>query len=396
MNRFLHEAASLRGVCLAASAALLLANGQLVEATPESTATALFLLISPSVRVNGMGQAGVALADEPASYYNPAATAFSSPGHTFQSRFYVSGMPWLPALADDMTYSHHAAQIAGGRVFDGMSWRGPTRLRAAFYGYRTKMEYGDLGSFTSVETSDNVGVSLALRSVVEVGIGAISKRISSRLGDIKGAADAYDFGFMAVVPMTRTLERLSGRELALNRHLRVRLDIGFGASWQNRGEATITYTGQSFQSLADPLPANRRHGWSAVLAIDRNSDSLGIPLSRVTFSTETYRPQVEGIKAASRAEDDKIGIEISILETVSFRWGKYDDFDGEVHLKTSGRTIQSDGLFQYVAGHLESQPPGSMRDALLFLLRRLSISRSRFTYDPGWPARGHSYFGLSF
>ena len=105
---------------------------------------------------------------------------------------------------------------------------------------------------------------------------------------------------------------------------------------------------------------------------------------------------MEGIKAASRAEDDKTGIEISILETVSFRWGKYDDFDGEVHLKTSGRTIQSDGLFQYVAGHLESQPPGSMRDALLFLLRRLSISRSRFTYDPGWPARGHSYIGLSF
>ena len=222
MNRFLHEAASLRGVCLAASAALLLANGQLVEATPESTATALFLLISPSVRVNGMGQAGVALADEPASYYNPAATAFSSPGHTFQSRFYVSGMPWLPALADDMTYSHHAAQISGGGELDHSSWWKPTRFRAAFYGYRTKMDLGRqqrmgevTGSFTSVETSDNVGVSLALRSVVEVGIGAISKRISSRFGDLKGAADAYDFGFMAVLPTTEAFKRLTGRELSL-------------------------------------------------------------------------------------------------------------------------------------------------------------------------------------
>ena len=381
----LSATASLRGVCLAASAALLLANGQLVEATPESRATALFLLISPSVRVNGMGQAGVALADEPASYYNPAATAFSSPGHTFQSRFYLSGMPWLPAFADDMTYSHHAAQISGGGELDNSSWWKPTRFRAAFYGYRTKMDM-DFGSFTSVETSDNVGVSLALRSVVEVGIGAISKRISSRLGDIKGAADAYDFGFMAVLPMTEAFKRLTGRELSLNYRLRPRLNLGFGLSWQNRG-------GRMFQ---DPLPAHRRHGWSAVLTIDRSSDSLGIPLSRVTFSTETYRPQVEGAKAASRAEDDKTGIEISILETVSFRWGKYDDFDGQVHLKTSGRTIQSDGLFQYVAGHLKHQPPGSMRDGLLFLLRRLSISRSWFTYDPEWPARGHSYIGLSF
>ena len=349
-----------------------------------------------------MGQAGVALPDEPASYYNPAAPALSSPRHTFQSRFYVRGTPWLPALADDMTYSHHAAQIAGGRVFDGLSWRGPTEFRAAFYGYRTRLDLGRqlrrnergevTGSFTSLETSDNVGVSLALRSAVEVGIGANSKKISSRLGDAKGAADAYDFGLMAVVPMPEALERLSGRELALNRHLRVQLDIGFGVSWQNRGERM----GYTHAVQDDPLPANRRHGWSAILEIDRNSESLDVPLGSLTFSRETYRPQVEGVQAASRAGDEKTGIEIAILETLSFRWGKYDDFDGEIHLKTSGRTIQSDGLFRYMARLLESQPPGSWRNRLLFLLRRLAVSRSWFKYDPASPARGHSYLGLSF
>ena len=403
MNRFLHEAASYREFCLVAAVALLV-KGQPVDATPESRATALFLLISPSVRVNGMGRAGVALADEPASYYNPAAAALSSPAHSFQGRFYLREMPWLPAFADDMTYSHRAAQIAGGRVFDSLSWRGPTRLRAAFYGYRTKMDLGRslrhnergevIGSFTFAEASENVGVSLALRSVVEVGIGAVSKRISSRLGDAKGAADAYDFGLMAVVPMTGALKRLSGRELALNRHLRVQLDIGFGVSWQNRGERM----GYTDAIHADPLPANRRHGWSAVLAIDRNSESLGLPLGRMTFSRETYRPQVEGTLVTSRAEDDKWGVEISFLETISVRLGKHDDFDGEVHLKTSGGTIQSDGLFRYMAHHLESRPPGSGRDGLLFLLRRLSISWSWFEYDPDWPflRTRHSSLGLSF
>ena len=406
VNRLLHEASSSRGLCLVAAAAFLLVKGQPVDATPESRASALFLLISPSVRLNGMGQAGVALADEPASYYNPGAAALSSPRHTFQGRFYLREMPWLPAGVEDMTYRHHAAQVAGGRVFDGLSRRGPTRLRAAFYGYRTRLIFGRVrvnetgemtGSLIGVEeASDNVGVSLALRSVVEVGAGAVLKRISSRWGDAKGAADACDFGLMAVVPMTRALESLSGRELALNRHLRVQLDIGFGVSWQNRGGATINYTGQSLA----PLPANRRHGWSAVLAIDRSSDSLGLPLGRMTFSGETYRPQVEGSQVTSRAEDDKWGVEISFLETISFRWGKYDDIDGSVHLKTSGRTIQSDGLFRYMAHHLESQPPGSGRDGLLFLLRRLSVSWSWFRYDPERPPifrrTRHSSLGLSF
>lgn len=69
---------------------LLLAQGEPAEATPESRAGVPFLLISPSVRVNGMGRAGVALLDEPAGYYNPGAAALSSPEHTLQSRFYLT------------------------------------------------------------------------------------------------------------------------------------------------------------------------------------------------------------------------------------------------------------------------------------------------------------------
>ena len=83
----------------ALAVSLLFAKDEPAHAVPESKAAALFLLISPSVRVNGMGQAGVALADEPAGYYNPGAAALSSPAHTLQSRFYLSEMPWLPQLA---------------------------------------------------------------------------------------------------------------------------------------------------------------------------------------------------------------------------------------------------------------------------------------------------------
>ena len=392
----------------ALAAALLFAQGGPAEATPESRAAPLFLLISPSVRVNGMGQAGVALWDEPAGYYNPGAAALASPAHTLQSRFYPSEMPWLPALADDMSYNYFAAQAATSLG------REPTRLRAAFYGYRTKLDLGEqirtdergsvIDTFTFAESSNNIGVSLALRSVVDIGVGATTKWISSDLagtgldiGEAWRTARAYDFGLMAVVPVVGVLERLTGRELTLHQHLRPKLDVGVGVAWQNRGGETIAYINGN---QTDPLPANRRHGWSGSLGMDWNSDSLNLAIGRVTFSKEAYRPQIDGVHITSRAEDDKSGIEVSILETVSMRRGTYDDFDGEVHLKTSGWTVKSDGLFKFFAHQLDSTPSSFAGDALQFLARHLSLSYSRFDYgDRGsqvFRGVGHSFIGLSF
>lgn len=394
----------------ALAAALLFAQGGPAEASPESRAAALFLLISPSVRVNGMGQAGVALWDEPAGYYNPGAAALASPAHTLQSRFYPSEMPWLPALADDMSYNYFAAQAAVERGLAG------GRLRAAFYGYRTKLDSGEqirtdergnpIDTFASADVSNNLGVSLAWRSVVEIGVGYTTKWISSDLAVIgaglernraEGTARAYDLGFMAVVPVVGVLERFTGRELTLSQHLRPKLDVGVGVAWQNRGGETIAYINGN---QTDPLPANRRHGWSGSLGMDWNSDSLNLAIGRVTFSKEAYRPQIERVHITSRAKDDKSGIEVSILETLAIRRGTYDDFDGEVHLKTSGWTVKSDGLFKFFAHQLDSTPSSSAGDALQFIARHLSISWSRFDYDDRgsqvFRGVGHSFIGLSF
>ena len=251
-----------------------------------------------------------------------------------------------------------------------------------------------MGTFTGTDAANNVGVSLALRSLVDVGVGATSKWISSDLGGIEGSARAHDFGLMAVAPAARIMERLTDRQLVLGRYLRPQLDIGYGVAWHNRG-SRIAYSGVAGD---DPLPANRRHGWSGSLAMDWASDSLRLTIARVTVARETYRPQIEGVQAPSRADDKKSGVEVSILETISFRRGEHDDFDGEAHFKTSGRTIRSDGLFRSLAHQLESTPPGSSRDALLFVARHLSISWSWFEYDRAWPfsAHSHSYLGLSF
>ena len=380
--------------------ALLLGQSEPVKASPESSAAVLFLLISPSVRVNGMGQAGVALADEPGGYYNPGAAALSAAGPTVQSQFYLREMPWI---VDDTLYRYFATQASASRIFDSLSWRGSTSLGVAFYGYRTRLDHGQLprrdntGTFRAADTANNFGVSLALRSMVDLGAGGTFKRISSKVGEVQGSARTYDFGLMVVVPVARALERLTGREITLNQHLRPQLDLGFGAAWQNRGGATISYTGVS-QWDPYPLPANRRHGWSGCLALDWISDSLRLTIGRATFSKETYRPQIEGVPATDIAEVDKNGVEISILETFSHRRGEYDDFDGSVHLKTSGVTMNSEGLFKLIDHALSSAPASSSKKGFRFLFKHLSVVWSRFEYDMDewWlPTKGHSSISLS-
>ena len=393
---------------------LLLAKDESVEATQVQ-------LLSPSVRVNGMGQAGVALPDEPAGYYNPGSAALSSPAHTLQSRFYLSGMPLFADLSGPtITYSYLAAQAATERAFDRLSWKGPTKLRAAFYGYRTKLDVGPVAipnetstaidTFFNAEVANNIGVSLALRSVVEVGIGATARWISAEILEIEGSAKTYDLGLMAVIPVVGVVERLSGRKLTLNQYLQPKFDVGLGVMWQNRGKANITYIDQSQGSEPeikiappDPLPATKRHGWSGSLGMDWRSDSLSLALGRVTFSQEIsrriYYSDEENAYVPPTAERDKSGVEVSIMETVSIRRGTSDLLDAYNDLKTSGWTVKSDGLFKIIAHFLDSKSPTSERDVLRFLARHLSISWSRFD-DRSWSLlsddRSHSFIGLSF
>lgn len=380
--------------------ALLFAKGKPVEAAQVQ-------LFSPSVRVNGMGQAGVALPNEPAGYYNPGAAALSSPAHTLQSRFYLSGMPIFEDITEDITYSYFAAQAATERTFDRLSWKGPTKLRAAFYGYRTKLDGGQVAipnetstaidTFFNAEVANNIGVSLALRSVVDLGIGATARWISAEILEFKGSAKTYDLGLMSVVPVVGVVERLTGQGFTLRQHLQPKLDVGLGVMWQNHGEANITYIDQSQkrEPMIDPLPATKRYGWSGSLGMDWRSDSFSLALGQVTFSQEIsrriYYPDEEDAY-------DKSGVEVSIMETVSIRRGSID-LEGYTSLKTSGWTVKSDGLFKIIAHFLYSKSPSSERDVLRFLARHLSISWSRFDdksssllfYD-----RAHSFIGLSF
>ena len=388
-----------RVFCAALAAALSVGN------PVESSQVQIF---SPSVRVNGMGEAGVALPDEPAGYYNPGSAALSSPAHTLRSRFYLSGMP----VVEDITYSSYAAQAATERVLDRLYWKGQTRLGAALYGYRTKLDAGEtelenetgaIDTYPNAEVANNFGISLALRSVVDLGIGATYRRISTDLLWMEGSARTYDLGLMSVVPVIGVVEHIIGRPFTYN--FRPRFDVGLGIMWQNRGSGSITYTDHSDgDEVVHPLPTTRRHGWSSTLGMDWNTDSFSFALGRVIFSREAYSKESYFIRNVPQIrEDKKKGIEISILETVSIRRGevaRLNPLDLGTDLTTSGWTVRSDGLFKIIAHFLDSASSDSGNDELRFLVRHLSVRWSRFDYTRSplsvFPDRAHSFIGLSF
>lgn len=397
-----------------------------VMATPESRAGVLFLLISPSTRVNGMGQAGVALADDPGGYYNPAAPALQARSHTLSTVNYVGTMPLLPGLADDLGYSYNAFQVG---------WNSNTRFNrvrldrahaddaarsgrllsvsAAVAYYRTALEFSEtrtgergefLGTSDSFERAHNFVFSTAVHYLIEVGFGFTVKKITSDLGEqgvglerglAKAQGTAYDYGLLVRIPLVDIAEYSVGRQLTLANRLRPHVDLMRGVTWNNRGDA-IEYIEAS---QPDPLPSHRRIGWAGSAGLSWVHGARQFDLVSCTRSVERYERQIEDLEDPATF-DDKEGWELSFLDTYEIRRGTYDDDDGEIHLDTEGYTVKSDGIFKLLAAYQASRSPSSSEDrsggVFRFLFEHLSVSWSRFEYDgAGSPVGDKDHVQLS-
>ncbi|HDY87211.1 MAG TPA: hypothetical protein ENH82_03730 [bacterium] len=370
------------------------------SATPESRATMLFLLISPSARVNGMGQAGVALTDETGGYYNPAAPALVSKSNYVGITSYLDKMKWLPALADDITYSYSAAQIGFNKKVNKFGFNSgdvsiPLSISGAFAYYRTKLDLGEqhrttayspdvIATFHSYEKADNFVLSAAAHSIFDIGVGLTIKKLTSKLGVLpkgKGIATgtAYDFGILARFPIVDFVKNYSGSKVIFSDYLSPVLDISTGISWNNRGDEVYYID----PSKSDPLPANRKSGVAGCAGISYDG-MLKFDFFKVTGSYERYIPQISGIHIEKNASDNKKGIEYSLFEIFQIRNGQYDDNDGYVHLKTRGYTIKSDGIFKLltlILYHDFSPKINYEKSMLKFLSEHFSISWTEFEYE---------------
>lgn len=220
-----------------------------------------FLLISPDARASGMGETGVAIADDiNAIYWNPAGLGFLDYVGTGDEELpfrqaAVSFSPWLPQFNADLFYSYGTV----GQHFEGLGTLAFNFVFMNLGEFTRTLENGSvLGKFTSNEFA--VGLTYGGKISEDLGWGFQAKFIRSNLTPTSasqkeagvGNSFAVDLGF---------LYKPSDIEL-----LDVKNPLSLGINLQNVGPK-ITYISES-----DPLPTNLKLGFAYKLIEDEFND----------------------------------------------------------------------------------------------------------------------------
>lgn len=315
----------MKKLCSFALAAVCLSLGAgLAEATPESRAGVLFLLIEPGARSHGMGESYVAIADDAtASYFNPAALAGQ-----VQQQVNATHMKWLPALADDLSYSFlgWAVPVEGWGNFG---------FNLALLNLGEQVRTDERGNTDGTFSSFDVALSAAYGSHISdnmaagIGLKFIRSNLASQGAGIergKGVGNSFaaDLGFLWRMSPTLSL----------------------GAALRNLGPK-IAYIDAS---QADPLPQH--------LVIGVAYQILDTEFNDLLLSADVYKPLIADGSFASNLvkawTDESLGNEfkeidlhlggeyrysLSTQENKSFlalRGGYSHDSDGELKLWTTG------------------------------------------------------------
>ncbi len=223
----------------------------------QGEAAVPFLLIAPGARNGGIGEAGVALANDPtAIYWNPAGLAFQYQNPEEDHRYEISLMhsKWLPQFNfSDLYYDYGAARFYLEDI--GMVGVGLTYLNLGENVWTD--ENGErLGTFDSYEYAVSLSYATQLQPNLSVGVNAkliqsnltpIEVTVGTETGEGTATAFAVDLGVLWYPQYSFLDNRLS-----------------LGANLSNFGPA-ITYIDKQ---QADPLPTNLRLGLAYTLYDD--------------------------------------------------------------------------------------------------------------------------------
>lgn len=251
-----------RKSAMIAMIALLIMAGSYEMKAQAGGSSVPFLLISPDARASGMGETGVAVADDiNAIYWNPGGLAFLDYfPNTEQdipfSQVALSFSPWLPQFNADLFYSY--ATI--GKFFEELD--GTVAFNFIYMNLgeftRTSENGQVLGKFLSNEFA--LGLSYGTLISDDLGIGFQMRYIRSNLTPTGqnqkeagvGNSASFDLGL---------LYKPSGFKI-----FDVRNPLSFGFNLQNVGPK-ITYINES-----DPIPTNLKLGAAWKLVKDEFND----------------------------------------------------------------------------------------------------------------------------
>lgn len=367
-----------------------------------SEAAVLFLVISNSPRANAMGISPITFVDPQSVPYNPGAMAILHLDRVAAVTF-PSTEQWLPTLADDLYLkSYNFSAGASWRLLTGKGGRFNASLGLGYsrhelsLGTQTRVdEFGNiLGEFETYEAADLYTGSVAIQYYAKIGVGYTHKKISSVLG-YQGAgaepgaasaeATAVDWGLYAELPLSQWWTRPSDVEGSERYAWTFELTPGMAYVNANSGD-DISYIDAA---QADPLPQLERIGASVYAAAN-----VGYA---VALSTRVVWQQDRSLVGSTEPATQGRGTEVGLLGMMYYRWGRYEDDEGQVHINTEGFGLRLSGLVKWV-GLLSGREQGGgvigyLRDHLDF-----TYDHAEYTEDDGGPVDGTDFacFTLSF
>lgn len=318
--------------------ALMIVTAPALQAQVGITAVP-FLQIEPDSRASGMGNTGVAIADNASAvYWNPAGLAFQN-----QNQISVTHANWLPAFNADLfydylagTYHHPDIGTFGGHI---------TYLNMGEQ-IRTDETGMDRGRFRSFELSAGLSYGFKLSEKFSLGTGL--RFIYSSLADGNVSEQEINPGASVGVDIAALYKSRKGFSAGINL-------ANFGPG--------IQYTDNA---QTDPLPTTLRAGWAYKLSFDKNG------INTLTFSNDIT-------KIMARSEPVNNGGEQTSYETKGAfgalfqSWDSYDRFNGQETVSVSlaeqlmygvGLEYWYDSLFALRTGYYYEHPENGNREFL--------------------------------
>lgn len=275
---FHHTMKGLAGTCGLAAIASGLASIILLSVLPltafgQGESAVPFLLISPNSRASGMGESGVALADDAASiFWNPAGLAFQMDQGTEIS---ITHANWLPQFGQSDLFYEYLNFRYPVPYWGGTFGASVTYLNLGEFIQTGSTGPEEIGRFKSFEFAITAGYGT--RVLNSLGLGVNLRFIHSSLSPI-GAGQEEGTGRASTISFDiATLWRPTHFRIPL---LGLQLDdrFGFGVNLSNLGPK-VTYIDAN---QADPLPTNFRLGLAFdVLQSDFNNITYTLDFSRL-------------------------------------------------------------------------------------------------------------------
>lgn len=305
-----------------------------------------FLQIEPDSRASGMGNTGVAIADNASAiYWNPAGLAFQE-----KSQISLTHANWLPAFNVDLFYDYLAGTMY---VEDIGTFGGHITYLNLGEQIRTDETGMDRGRFRSSEISAGLSYGLELSDNFALGTGL--RFIYSSLADGSVGEQDINPGSSVGVDLAALYKTdsfsVGSRQATFSAGLNL---ANFGPG--------IQYTDNTQK---DPLPTILRIGWAYKMDIDRNG------VNTLTFSNDISKVMArsEPVGGEEGSEYETKGAFEALLQS----WGSYDRFNGQETISVGfseqlmygvGLEYWYDKMFALRTGYYYEHPENGNREFL--------------------------------